>query len=593
MNPFITYIIQTTVAISLFYLLYWLFLRKETFFGFNRYYFIISILTSLALPFLELSRASVLKDSPVKAITGSYYYLENNILPATSTIGSSEATVQYTLTDIVTWIYIAIAAFLLFRLIFQAAWFVRKIRKSKKIELSGMRIVLDENVVSPFSFFSWIFMNPEQAGEESMQEILLHEKEHILQWHSLDLVLTELLVAFQWFNPFVWLLRRSVKETLEYLADRAVLRQGVPVVDYQKLLLSYAMGLGHPSLITPLNFSLNKKRMIMMKKMKSPGIRKWKSLAFLPLVLILGLSFSNPFTGERTPLNKEKKDVRQASDSTDTLPDAPVYILKGKVISKPDFQSIDPESIQAINVWRGEKAVEKYGNRAAGGAIEVTLKPSPENTGQQKYEVTGRVLNAGTGDPLPDVNIVIKNTSNGTVSREGGRFTLPMEKESAEAWFSYVGFMPVSREVKSGEEIEVQLKRRPAMMILPPATDEPWEQIAREKQRKSKTAGNPEFVVVEDMAYFPGSQQALSNYIASAMKYPAGAKKKGISGRVWVNFTIDENGNVRNVYIDRGIDPDLDKEAVRIISEMPKWEPGRQRGKAVPVELNVNVDFIL
>lgn len=680
MNPFITYIIQTTVAVSLFYLLYWLFLRKETFFGFNRYYFTISILTSLALPFLDLGRAPVLKEaSPVQAITGSYYYLENNIIPATSMTGNPETPVQYTLMDIVTWIYIAIAAFLLFRLFFQAAWFARKIRKSQRIEISGMRIVLDENVVSPFSFFSWIFMNPGQAKEEKMREILLHEKEHIRQRHSLDLVLTGLLVAFQWFNPFAWMLRRSVKETLEYLADRAVLRQGVPMVDYQKLLLSYALGLGHPALITPLNFSLNKKRMIMMKKMRSPDIRKWKGLAFLPLVLILGLAFSSPFRSENISFVKRQTPAQQVSDSLTDWPTAatyyvlngeeisrhefdsaiatktvnrleivegknainrfgpqatggaliistnttavkkdkktenpsagltstgnkfdsvkirtetPVYILNGKVISKQEFKSLDPESIKAVEVLKGEKAVERYGSKAEPGAIIITTK-DPLGNRTQTYRVTGRVINAESNEPLPDVNIVVKNTNRGTVSGEAGKFSLPLEKESQEVYFTYIGFKPLNREMKNGEEVEVRLQRRPVMLILPPATRMPWEKIAEEKKMKSKPASNPEFVIVELMPEFRGGRQAFSNYISSEINYPRKAKKNNVSGRVWVNFTIDKGGNVRNVYLDRGIDPDLDKEAIRIISGMPKWKPGRQRGKAVPVELNINVDFVL
>jgi len=110
---------------------------------------------------------------------------------------------------------------------------------------------------------------------------------------------------------------------------------------------------------------------------------------------------------------------------------------------------------------------------------------------------------------------------------------------------------------------------------------------------KNKPVSNPEFVIVESMPEFRGGMQAFSNYIAAQINYPSKAKKNNVSGRVWVNFTIDKVGNVRNVYLDRGIDPDLDNEAIRIISGMPKWKPARQRGEAVPVELNINVDFVL
>jgi len=683
MNPFISYIFQTTIAITLFYILYWLFLRRETFFSFNRYYFIISICTALTLPLLDLSRAPVFQEnSPVQAISGSYYYLENAVIPSDIT-SPSKTTMDYGFMDMLVWVYIVVVTFLLFRLIFQALWFAWKIRKSKNVEIEGLHIVLDEKASSPFSFFSWIFMNPEQAAEKNLQEILLHEKEHIRKRHSIDLILTELIVAFQWFNPFVWLFRRSVKETLEYLADRAVLQQGVPVVNYQKLLLSYAMGLGHPALITPLNFSLNKNRMIMMKKVKSPGIRKWRSILLLPLVLILGLAFSNPFRGEKTIHTIGQNKFQNTSDSLKVKTNTPVFVLNGTVISQQEFQSLNPESIKAVEVWKGKKAIGKYGSKAKGGAVVITTKTITVNSdhenhkqleiassnrsqiqlqnisdslkirptasyfvldgkeiselefksldqesikavevwkgekaaerygskaeqgaiiittkdqlenGTQNYRVTGRVINAESNEPLPDVNIVVKKTSRGTVSGEGGKFSLSLEKESEEVYFTYIGFMPFSREVKNGEEVEVRLQRRPVMAILPPATKISWEKIVEAKRANSKSVSNPEFVIVESMPEFRGGMQAFSNYIASQINYPSKAKKSNVSGRVWVNFTIDKAGNVRNVYLDRGIDPDLDKEAIRIISGMPKWEPGRQRGKAVPVELNINVDFVL
>ena len=592
MNPFITYILQTTLAISLFYMIYWLFLRKETFFNFNRYYFIISILAALALPFLDVGNAPVFVESvPVQAITGGYYYLENAVIPSTA-VSSPEISAGYGFMDVLAWIYFAGVAFFLLRLVIQAIWLMWKISSSEKIEMSGMRIVLDEKAGSPFSFFSWVFLTPAEANEGNISEILVHEKEHISQKHSIDLLLIELLSAFQWINPFVWLLRRSIKETHEYLADHAVLRQGVPVHDYQKLLLSYAMGVAQPGLITPLNFSLNKKRMIMMKKMRSPDIRKWKSLFFLPLVLILSLAFSNPFTGEREFNDKGQIELRNTSDSLKIRPDALVYVLNGEVISQSEFKSLDPESIKAVEVWKGEKAVEKYGLKAEPGAIIITTKDQFENM-TQNYRVTGRVINAESNEPLPDVNIVVKNTSRGTVSDEGGKFSLPLEKESEEVYFTYIGFTPLNLEVKNGEEVVVRLKRRPAMFILPPATGISWEEIAEEKMVKNKPVSNPEFVIVESMPEFRGGMQAFSNYIAAQINYPSKAKKNNVSGRVWVNFTIDKVGNVRNVYLDRGIDPDLDNEAIRIISGMPKWKPARQRGEAVPVELNINVDFVL
>ncbi|GAG75074.1 unnamed protein product [marine sediment metagenome] len=106
---------------------------------------------------------------------------------------------------------------------------------------------------------------------------------------------------------------------------------------------------------------------------------------------------------------------------------------------------------------------------------------------------------------------------------------------------------------------------------------------------------NPDevFVIVEDVPHFPGGNQALQEYLASNIHYPEKAKEEGISGTVLVRFTVDESGIVKNVILDKKLHPQLDKEALRVISSMPEWQPGFQRGKAVPVELLIPVEFKL
>ena len=258
MSSFITYFSQTAIAISVFYILYWLLLRKETFFGFNRYYFLFVVIFSMILPFLNLDSLLVFNEnSSTQAISGAYVYLQETVIN-NAVIYQNEIIEKPGFMDYVAGIYFVGVIFLLFRLILQSVVLLVRIRKARIIEILGSRVVPDKKVASPFSFFSWIFLNPEQIKGQNISEIILHEKEHIRQKHSFDLFLIELMCAFQWINPFVWMLRKSIKETHEYLADHAVLKQGVPVDDYKKLLLSYSMGIWHPALITPLNFSLNK-----------------------------------------------------------------------------------------------------------------------------------------------------------------------------------------------------------------------------------------------------------------------------------------------------------------------------------------------
>ena len=110
---------------------------------------------------------------------------------------------------------------------------------------------------------------------------------------------------------------------------------------------------------------------------------------------------------------------------------------------------------------------------------------------------------------------------------------------------------------------------------------------------EEEEADAPVFFIVEQMPVFPGGEEALRKYIAQSVKYPAIAQENGIQGRVFVAFVVNTKGEVTDVKIARGVDPNLDKEAIRVVTNMPKWAPGKQRGKAVKVSYTVPINFVL
>jgi protein TonB len=113
------------------------------------------------------------------------------------------------------------------------------------------------------------------------------------------------------------------------------------------------------------------------------------------------------------------------------------------------------------------------------------------------------------------------------------------------------------------------------------------------KTGETKETEEPLFVVVEDMPEFPGGQEGLQNYMQEHVVYPEIAKKDKIQGTVFINFTIAKDGNVKDAQVLRGVHPELDKEALRVINEMPKWKPGMQKGKPVNVSYNLPVRFFI
>jgi protein TonB len=98
---------------------------------------------------------------------------------------------------------------------------------------------------------------------------------------------------------------------------------------------------------------------------------------------------------------------------------------------------------------------------------------------------------------------------------------------------------------------------------------------------------------VDEMPAYPGGKDALRNFISQNVKYPDKAKKQGVQGKVFVSFVINKKGEVRNAKIERGVSPEIDKEAIRVIKSMPKWTPGKEKGKPAKVQFTVPINFAL
>jgi periplasmic protein TonB len=124
------------------------------------------------------------------------------------------------------------------------------------------------------------------------------------------------------------------------------------------------------------------------------------------------------------------------------------------------------------------------------------------------------------------------------------------------------------------------------------ATEDTEVDFSDFEEEEEESAGEV-FFIVEDMPEFPGGDQALHKYLAESVKYPVIAQENGIQGRVYVKFVVNTDGSITDVEIARGVDPSLDREALRVVRDMPKWKPGKQRGKPVRVSYTVPINFVL
>ena len=315
METSLFYLLNASGGIVLFYLVYWLFLRNETFHVANRWFLVGSLLLAILLPLIPV-RYEVLIEATEGAKNGA-----NTIADTFKNIpvfkATEESTTAFGWQQTILLIYLTGAAIFLLRLLTQTFVLVHLMIKYRVTSLHGMRVVENEKYGLPFSFFNIVFINPKFHTQDDLPEILAHEKVHIRENHWFDLLIIELLTVIFWFNPFIWLFERAIKQNHEYLADKGVLAQGHTVGRYQALLVNQLMGMQIIGITNNLNFALSTNRLKMMTKKKTSARRLIRFTWALPALALLLFAFAEP--EYRMQELNEPKIADQQTSATKTL----------------------------------------------------------------------------------------------------------------------------------------------------------------------------------------------------------------------------------------------------------------------------------
>ena len=232
---------------------------------------------------------------------------------------------------------------------------------------------------------------------------------------------------------------------------------------------------------------------------------------------------------------------------------------------------------------------------------------SMENSSDEKFKVSGTVLAADTKIPVMGASVIIRGTTNGTLTDLDGKFTLTGLKKDDVIQVSFVGFQTRSVIVKDESPLTIMLddavQNLDEMVVVgyasngvgAPSSDSDKKVVAVVDIPKVKETPQEKviFQVVEEMPQFPGGMGEAMKFLAKNMKYPVAAQQAKIEGRVIVQFVVERDGSVSDVKVMRGVSPELDAEAIRVVSMMPKWIPGKQRGKAVAVKYTMPIIFRL
>ena len=446
MGVFFIYILKSSVCLVLFYLFFRLLLSKETFHRFNRMALLGVLFFSLLIPCIEVTtRHQVEVQQAVLSIEQLLLMAELEATPAN--VGAVQETSAISWVQIVLLVYLAGILFLACRNIYSLICLFRLIHSGKHEKLEkGVTLVVHNQEIAPFSWMNYIVISRKDL-EENGREILIHEMAHIHHRHSVDLLVADICIFFQWFNPGAWLLKQELQNVHEYEADETVINEGVNAKEYQLLLIKKAVGTRLYSMANSFNHSKLKKRITMMLKEKSNPWARLKYLYVLPLAAIAVTAFARPEISEKM------------------------------------------EEISAVKVNDLAEIVQEK-------VLQDTVKVSKDEK-KDDLVVSG---------------------------------------------------------VKSKEEEEIVI-----------------------------------FEVVEQMPEYPGGMSALQKYLSEKI---AGSPMKGkAGGRVMVGFTVAETGKIKDVRVLQSDEASLNQEAERIVSEMPDWIPGKQRGRPVPVKYTVPIRF--
>jgi hypothetical protein len=558
MDTFSIYFLQATIGIVLFYFLYLLFLKKDTFYHTNRYFLLAGLILATLLPLFPVSYAS-----SVTLMNNADFFSLTEIAAASDVVQGPDTQIRagsgMDYWDWLLGLYLAGMAFFFMRLAWQTMRISWKIRHSEYQYINGIKII-NQHATAPFSFFNVVFIDIQEYSERELSNIIAHEKVHIRERHWIDLLIIELLAVLFWINPVVWLYERSIKQNHEYLADQGVLLAGYSPGQYQALLINQLMGVKVLGFAHNLNFSLNKKRMEMMKKEKSPWASKMKLLLALPIIALLVFAFA-------------KKE----------------YVMVDAENTSIDVQTEIDEGIITNDL--------------------ITVK--------------GKVTDS-EGMPLTGANVILKGTNHGTVVDRQGAFVLEVPKsdkpfdrgdvtiDNAQAIvISFVGYgnheyVFNTHSEPESKEVKIKLHKASYNVTLPEIGDDeklikgtilefPTPQIGDANHQidgeiievpappKKENKEEEIFTIVEDMPYYAeGGMYQLARDIKEQTNSIMG--KTQDRGEVVVGFTVSSDGNIIAAHVVTTSDSKmLDASAVKIIQSLNIGGPVCSAAKKYPL----------
>lgn len=547
----LNYILQVSACWGLFYLLYALVLSRTTFFSWNRAYLMLTLVISLLLPAMEWP----VTEAPSGAALQAAYYMQpitigvqqlEVVVTGAPTENTTEATVPgfewRQIFLLIYWLGVSIAGF---RLLYGMDQIFKLYRRSNKEKQSNYTLVSTPNLHTPFSFFRWLFWsNALPYPKADADKIVRHEQAHMNGWHSLDILIAEILGVMFWFNPLVYFYTRALRTVHEYLADEAVLHHSKKTT-YGHLLIRQSQSGQAIALANHFSHVQLKKRILMMTKKKSHRHQLLRYVLTLPLLAALAFAFTLP----ATPSDTSSTAVPEGNE--------PQPVFKGC------------EQLEL------EEAQQKCTTEKLMAFIQHNLKypQAAKEAGQEGMAVVAFTVSK-TG-AVTDIEVV----KSAGASLDNAALAVVRQLPN---------WIPAKDE--NGQVVAAKMTL-PFRFKLPADDGGEVFQVVEEM---------PRFPGCESVKNLSERQQCANKelmlYIYENLVYPKVAKEAGVEGMPVLKLVIGKDGTVKDYSISRAANDALDAEVLRVAQQMQQeitWVAGVQRGRKVNVALQLPIRFKL
>ena len=506
----ITNLILTFLATMVLYFAYKLLFRNSNRFQLNRIILLTISVFAFALPFIRIN----LEGQQFQEITS--FKEEMDVIFYSDAIIEETPVEANTLsvTDIISYLYIIGVVFFLMKFVYNIVN-IYKIKAGKKIEVvDDVNFIYTNESHIPFSFLKNIYIPKDNL--DAM--IIKHEMSHVKNHHSVDIILMEIMIAFQWFNPFIRMIKNELKNNHEFIADSEAIKNEDEKSNYMMLLLQQCTADDFSTIANNFSFLLTKKRISMItknQKVKGSVIKVLLTLPVFALLILLNTQCDN------VKPNEEK----QQTPAVENKAEGEVGNLAGRIIFS------DEKPFPCANV-----ALEKDG--------KVVYSVTADENGNYEF----KSIPAGT------YNLKTFYEGYTTMIIEG--FNIPANK------FAFQNLYLLKQD--DADETSSQ---------------------------KPQVTQDSLYRVTEVMPEYPGGPNEMMRYIQENIKYPQSAIDNKIEGRVFVTFVVEKDGSISNAAVLRGIDKECDAEALRVVSSMPKWNPGQHKGEVVRTQFTIPIIY--